>query len=223
MTRWLRLSAFLLITSLGWASSSQQELVPGLLYFRITDYQKDAADLQTALTKGSVVLDLRSTDGSAEAAVNLTQQLEKARVGERGIRLILINPSTSPEIVRTVTRPRARQLTIGPRAPEVTPDIAVASSAEEDRRAYDALASGTPLDKLISSTTDKKRFDEAALVRSRAGVTSPASESVAEATEAENVAPTTTKETGPVTPPLPHDLVLERAVQIYRALLIAKR
>ncbi len=223
MTRWLRLSLFLLVASLGW-SSSPRELIPGLPYFRITDYMKEAAEVQTALTKDAVVIDLRSTAGSSEAAIALTEHLEEARVSQRGIRLILINPSTSPEIVKALSKPRPRQLTLGPRAPELTPDIAVASSAEEDRRAYDALASGTPLEKLISSITDKKRFDEAALVRSRAGLTSPALETEPDVTTAvESAATSGQKENQPVAPPPPHDLVLERAVQIYRALLVAKR
>ena len=223
MIRWLRFSVFLSVTTLGWAAG-QHELIPGLPYFRIADFAKDSADVQTALSNDSVVLDLRFAVGSADAAAAFALQLDKPRPNPHGVRLILINPSSSAAIIEAVSRPRPHQLTIGPRTPALSPDIAVAASVEEDRRAYDALTSGTSLEKLISSNPEKKRFDEAALAKSRANAAAAEHDDDTDSPEVGAVArPVAEKDTPPPPPPTPHDLVLERAAQVYRALVAAKR
>lgn len=216
---------FLFLAIAPLRAMSPPELAPGLAYFRITDLTKDAADVITALGKDSVVLDLRCALGSPEAAAALGQRLEKPHPGGHGVWLILINPSSAADIVDVVSRPHPHQLTVGPRTPALAPDIAVSTSAEEDRRAYDALASGTPLEKLISSNPEKKRFDEAALARTRAKAAAD-SERDAEDADSPELADTPAHpatEKAPAPPPaIPHDLVLERAAQIYRALLVGK-
>lgn len=227
MIRWARLSLFFCVVSLSAKAESPRELAPGLPYLRVTDLTKDAAEVQTALKNESVVLDLRSAGATAEAAAALAQRLDQPRPsGGHGIRLFLINPSSSAELVQAVSRPRPRSLTIGPRTPALNPDIAVATSVEDDRHAYNALASGTPLEKLIASNPDKKRFDEAALAKTRA--TAAAADREADDTDASEPDaaphPTPEKKDSPLPPPaVPHDLVLERAAQIYRALGAAKR
>lgn len=206
-----------------WALS-QPELAPGLAYFRVTDLTKDSGEVGAALEKESVVLDLRCTVGSPEAAAALGQRLEKPHPRGHGVWLILINPSTAADIVDVVSRPHPYELTLGPRTPALAPDIAVSTSAEEDRRAYDALASGTPLEKLISSNPEKKRFDEAALARARAKAAAD-SERDGEDTDSPELGDTPAHPVTEKTPPppsIPHDLVLERAAQIYRALLVAR-
>jgi len=227
MMRWLRFSLVLCVVSLSWAAPSR-EIAPGLPYFRIADLAKDTADLQSALTSDSVVLDLRSATGSADAAAALALRLEQPRPAGRGVRLILVNPGTAAEIVAAVSRPHPRQLTIGPSTPALAPDIAVTTSVEDDRRAYEALASGTPLEKLLSSNLDKKRFDEAALARTRANAAAvTANEHDADDPDPGEVEPATPpateKKATPAPPVTPHDLVLERAAQIYRALLAIKK
>lgn len=227
MIRWPRLCLLLSLASLTSWAESPRELAPGLPYFRIADLTREATELQAALKSDSVVLDLRCTPGTTDAVALLAQRLDQPRAaGSHGVRLILINPSSSAELVEAVSRPRPRSLTIGPRTPALAPDIAVPATVEEDRHAYEALVSGTPLDKLIASNPDKKRFDEAALARTRA--TAAAADRDAEDPEADepDTAPhrVPDKKGAPPPPPaVPHDLVLERAAQIYRALVASKR
>jgi len=128
-------------------------------------------------------------------------------------------------------------ITLGARTPALTPDIAVSVSSEDDRHAYDAFGDGTPLDKLLNSALEKKRFDEAALVRDRANAMNPNSDlgsdddTSALSPEAPEVAPSVSL-ARPAPAPVPAkkaepppiiDAVLQRAVQLHRALVALKK
>ncbi len=221
----------------------QRDLGQGLNYVRISDLSKDAEELKNALTKEAVVLDLRNTIATPEATAALNLQLNEIPPGMNGVRLILINPTSAAEIVQAVSLPRPRTLTVGPRTPALFTDIAVPTPVDEDRRAYDALADDTPIDGLISSNPGKKRFDEAALTRTHTnGAAAPVTDDAGTEDGAERVTSTpppspSTAASKPVEaaasaapaaapagkkPPVRHDLVLERAVQLHRALLALK-
>ena len=79
------------------------------------------------------------------------------------------------------------------------------TSAEEERRAYDALEQGVAIDTLLSDNPNQVRNDEASLSKDRVA------EAAAESADA----------TKRVTPPL--DATLQRAVHLHRALVALKR
>ena len=105
-------------------------------------------------------------------------------------------------------------VTLAPRG-RSSADISVHLSAADDRRAYDALEHGTALADLLTSEPHKERHDEAALVRDR---TAPVAE---DAPSAEDPAPDASAPAAAAPPPL--DLLLQRAVQLHRALRALKR
>jgi hypothetical protein len=145
------------------------------------------------------------------------------------VRIVLINATTSPALIAALGHEHPSVITLGPRTPALAPDIAVAISNEDDLRAFNALANGTPLNKLINDNREKRRYDEAKLVQDHGnGVTPPDSILPAEAEDdTVKTEPTAGKKASPSekkAAPVPViDLVLERAVQIHRSLLALKK
>jgi hypothetical protein len=183
------------------------ELTPGLAYLR--------PGLTPAPTPGSAVLDLRYLTDEA-AAGPLLAAVEPGKANVHRIVLVLVSPETSPGLRnRLIGVPRC--LTIGRAAPELKTDIVVTTSAETDRRAFDALAAGTPPEKLLVENATKTRYDEASLVREHAGTAEPS----------EGVEPTPSAPPAPAAEPAVApalvDPVLQRAVQIHRGLVVLKK
>jgi hypothetical protein len=219
----------LLAIAPGLRAALEKDLGQTLAYLRINDAQ---ADLGTVLDlierRPALVLDLRSViveDGIAEP---LQAALIK-RPLPRAVRIILINSTTAPALIAAVNAPLPNVITMGPRTAAVIPDVAVATSDEDDRRGFAALAAGTPVEKLINDTRDKRRYDEARLVHDHAnGVTPPDSLLPSDA-EDDSVTTEPTSDPKPsdenkkAEPPLVVDLVLERAVQLHRSLLALKK
>jgi hypothetical protein len=205
-----------------------QDLGKGLSYLRIADLTTELKELNGYLEKPAVVLDLRNAIGTQESVEQFAKLLDDSPARGKALRIILINPQTAPGLIDAVSADRERQLTIGPSSPAVHPDVAVKVSAEEDRRAYDAMNAGLSLEKLISNKLEKRRFDEASLARNHSS-TGPAEpeegdletdlpDSIPSGQSAPNP-PTPAKEA----PAAPHDLILERAIQVHRALTALKR
>jgi hypothetical protein len=202
------------------AAASVQELEKGLTYARIGDLDRDASQLEAALSKPAVILDLRDATGTPAEAKTLAGRLVQMPPKPADHRLILINPHTATPIVSAVEIPEPRQLTIGPRADGFQVDIAVPTTVEEDERAFDAFASGVPLSKLDNSNPEKKRYDEAVLAKNRAAA-------IAEAegdSDADTPADASAQTPAPSSDKKPenqiHDYVLERAIQLHHALLV---
>jgi hypothetical protein len=86
------------------------------------------------------------------------------------------------------------------------PDVAVKGSAEDERRAYDALEKGAMLSMLLTDNPNKVRNDEASLAKDR----------LAEAS-AEAATDAGKKESPPI------DAALQRAVHLHRALVALKK
>ncbi|MSU45657.1 MAG: hypothetical protein EXS42_00655 [Lacunisphaera sp.] len=93
----------------------------------------------------------------------------------------------------------------------------VQTAAAADRRAYDALETGTPLATLISGKVEKDRFDEATLVKEFKNGNPDASPpplpdptALKSAAAPEKLVPLT-------------DRVLQRAVHLHRAGLVLRR
>lgn len=215
----------------------EKELGQALAYLRVTDIDADgviAFDMIERRT--ALVLDLRSLTPAQGFAEALQAALAKPPASH-AVRIILFNASTAPALVAAITETLPSVITIGPRSSATAADIAVAISDEEDRRAFAALATGTPLEKLINNLQEKPRYDEAKLVHDHAnGVTPPESampadaedDSVATEPGAEKPA---NEKAGVEHPPADAvkkaapliDLVLERAVQLHRSLLALKK
>ena len=230
-----RPSFFFLVTLIflaiapGLRAAIEKELGNSLAYFRITDADTDRTSLlDTIARRPALVLDLRSLSvgqGFADAL-----QISLARTPPpHAVRIVLINATTSPALIAAVGQELPSVITLGPRSPALSPDIAVAISNEDDLRAFNALATGTPLDKLINDNREKRRYDEAKLVQDHAnGVTVPDSVLPAEAEDdTVKTEPTPAKKSPAagkkVEPPPVIDLVLERAVQLHRSLLALKK
>ena len=204
--------ALLLALTIAHAGAALTHAIPpGLAYVRVGELPQDAEAIAAALASGAVVLDLRYAKGNAAAADALDAALAETARRSKALRLILLNSDTAPELRKAALRPRPRQLTVAPRSEDLPADITVNVSAADERAAYEALAAGTPLDKLINNTSEKRRFDEAALTRSHANGSTPSTDDEAE--EDGDEEPEEKEAEKPVV-----DVVLQRAVQLQRTL-----
>jgi hypothetical protein len=105
-------------------------------------------------------------------------------------------------------------LVLGLAGSDFFPDIALKTTPEAERLAYDALTDASALARLINPPITKPRNDEARLVADYlAGRTSEP--------PAADPAPAATAPTPP--PPPATDPVLQRAVHLHRSLLALKR
>ncbi|HEU5079401.1 MAG TPA: hypothetical protein VFT72_09310 [Opitutaceae bacterium] len=207
------------------SAAIEQEIEKGLYFVRVADLDKETATVSAALAHEDVIIDLRYTKGSVDAAATFAAHLHSAPNTPTAHRLILLTPTTSPAIIDALSEQIPHVLTLSPRSEALNTDIQVNTSAEIDRTAYDAVNSGTALDKVISSNPEKRRFDEAALAHERAAAAElPADDedqidAIAGTTQPTPANPEAAKKS----PVAPHDRVLERAIQINRALLVMKR
>lgn len=213
----------------GLHAAIETELGNSLAYYRITDTESDRSTvLDTIAHRPALVLDLRSLSVS-EGFVDALQTALARTPPPHAVRIVLINATTSPALIAALGHEHPSVITLGPRSPALAPDIAVAISNEDDLRAFNALANGTPLNKLINDNREKRRYDEAKLVQDHAnGVTPPDSILPAEAEDdTVKTEPTAAKKASPsekkAEPAPVIDLVLERAVQIHRSLLALKK
>lgn len=210
-----RLRLLLLLSGLILGGLHAAELSPGLAYFR--------PGMKLTPETGSAVLDLRYVTDEA-AATSLLATVEPGKSNDRRIILVLVSPETSSGLRRQlIALPRC--LTIGRAAPEFKTDIVVTTSAEADRRAFDALAAGTAPEKLVVENAGKTRYDEASLVREHSGA---GTEPVDDADKAPTPdSPNPAAPATPAAPPAPAapviDAVLQRAVQIHRGLVVLKK
>jgi hypothetical protein len=180
----------------------------GLTYLRISSLTQSARELDAALLQPApLVLDLRYTADEPDAA-NVLRVLN--RQPRKPALYVLVSPAT-PKALGEILATAATPVTLlGIKGSRPEPAVVVAQSAADDRRAYDALAAGTPLAELISGKVEKDRFDEASLV-----------------TEFKNgnhdAHPPETPAGGKAAPAAPLvDRVLQRAAHLHRALLALK-
>ena len=208
---------------LSLSAAEPVDLGQNLTYLRLHRLPDDLPALAAAWTKPALIIDLRHTAG--DGAKILADALP-ARPGLAPL-FVLIGPATPVDAI-AVLRTRAPALiTLGLPAPGLAPDIAPTIQPEDDLRAYEALEAGAAIESLINEKPAGQRFDEAALVHKRV-LDSNAEEQIGATGEnAPNarapVAPpaaASDARAGPATPPKElKDLVLQRAVQLQRALL----
>lgn len=204
------------------AAPLTHDLGQGLTYHRAHALPADLPSSDAPHSTG-LVLDLRSTTGDSAAATALSAWL-KFHSAPRSPVFVLVNSVTSSALLAALSR---RQHAIGlvvlaAAAPGFTPDIAVAVPPETDRRAYDALEAGTPLDALLNAPIDKPRNDEAKLARERQPDRAPAVPETPAPSDGAS-ASTPPDPAKPAAPPPLLDAVLQRAVHLHRTLLALKK
>jgi hypothetical protein len=182
------------------------DLGEGLSYLRVQSLGESAQAVHAALAdQRALVLDLRRTTASPEAAPALADSLARRAAG---LLLVLVSPDTLEELAAVLEKLPRGALTLGVEGSRPTPGLVVAQPAETDRRAYAAADGGMPLDALITGRLGKERYDEAALVREfSSGIVHPA----------RPAEPDLTNRPADQAPVLT-DRVLQRAVQVHRAL-----
>lgn len=210
-TRAARLFAFVLFAAAGLrAAPAPLDLGQGLAYLRLKSLPADLSALPASLAQPALVLDLRFATAEAADAAALRNELA-ARADPRAPVFILFNAETSPALRQALaaSAPLPGVVTLGPAEDGSAPDLALPVSPADDRRAYDALDHGTPVTALITEKIAKPRFDEAVLDEEHAKGLAP---------DFPPPPDPTAKKTPEPPPPL-IDAVLQRAVQLHRALL----
>jgi hypothetical protein len=208
------------------ATGAPIDLGKSLTYVRLEGRSDDAQTLNAAWRKPALIIDLRYP--SADEARNVPADLPSRPRPEP--LFVLVGPGTPANALAALRSHAPALITIGLPAPGLTPDIPLAIKPENDQRAFKALDSGVPIESLIKETVVKPRFDEAALIRETAQSSSGATASDVSATAAAATpAPTHPPATAaaspaqPAAPSHPRDSVLQRAVQLDRALLALGR
>ena len=194
-------------------AAGPQDLGQNLSYVRLHRLPEDAAALTAAWSAPALIVDLRypAVDGSPAIPAGRPVRPRTAPL------FVLIAPGTPVDALAALRTSAPALITLGLPAPGLTPDIALAVDPATDRRAYDALDAGTAVDALIIVKIAKQRFDEAALAREH-----EQGDDSTEATEPPppvSGPPAATAAAAPTPPPPLIDVVLQRAVQLHRALL----
>jgi hypothetical protein len=207
----------------------EKDLGQSLAYFRVTDARADQGGLvDTIARRPMLVIDLRGLASEADFVTALHAALAKPPA-PHAVRIVLINSTTATSVVAALDDDALLSvITLAPRSPGLAADIQTTTTIEEDRRALTAFANGTPVEKLIDDTRDKRRYDEAKLVHDHVNGITPASDELPADADDDAVTSEPAKEkktngTEKKAEQPPRDLVLERAVQLHRALLALKK
>lgn len=208
------------------------DLGEGLSYLRLRSLGDDTAIMPT-VKANALVLDLRHASANDETAAAFGDAL--AKLERDDLVMVLVSPATPRALTAVLEKSGPRLLVLGTAEARPKPTVAIQTTADADRAAYDAFETGTPLEKLISGKIEKERYDEATLVAEfKSGQALPVSEDPPAAppppaqpegaapapTDASPTAPSTTA----VAPPAPAtDRVLQRAVHLHRSLLALRR
>jgi hypothetical protein len=188
----------------AFASPASVDLGQGLAYHRVHALP---ADLPSHFGAPSAcVLDLRYASSDAASAGALGAWI-RFNASERTPVFVLENASTGASILAAVPAATPGVIVLAPRASKLAADIEVSVEPAADRRAYEAVEKGAPVDSLLHDYPDKPRVDEAFLDKEHI----PDSE-----------APESASDSPP--PPMPMtDALLQRAVQLHRGLVALKR
>lgn len=206
-----------LLLAPGATTAEPIDLGQGLAYLRIHAVAQSAADLrQAAAGSGALVLDLRYATADDTAAGILQTALAARPTG--ALLMVLVSPATPKALTAVIITSSA--LTLGAPGSVPVAKVTVQTDAATDRRAFDALETGTELSKLITGRIEKERFDEASLVQefkngNRDAEPPPPPDPTA---AKDDDAPAKD-----APPPMLIDRVLQRAVHLHRALLVLKR
>jgi len=206
--------------------AQEQNLGEGLAYFRVTNLAEQLPGIRAALEKNpALVLDLRGAVGNTTAARALRGALVPAKPDAPVARLVLINAATAPAIAFALgggidENSVPRTVVIAPASANVPADVKAPGTAEDDKRACEAIAKGAPLATLLNHQPDKQRNDEAALVREQNG---DEQEDAGTDTPGDSASAPASAASAPAKPAPLTDSVLQLAVQIHRSLLALKK
>lgn len=219
------------IASAATVAEGEPTLAKGLVYKRL---QTLPAASVLELPKTAVVIDLRGTQLADTDALRSVAAWVSAS-SQPPLRLVLIDSSTSSDVLQVLEARQRFLMTVGAASPAISPDVAVAVSLRADQDARDTLDAGKAPLELLASKVEKRRYDEAAMVRDHAnGIPlpdSPPDLSDPDPTAQDATVPSTANPGGekPVatagstaTAPL-YDAVLQRAVHVYQSLVALKR
>lgn len=212
------------------AAEDGATLTHGLAYERVRTLPASSA---IELPRTAVVIDLRGTQAADTKALRLVTSWVEAS-SRPPLRLVLIDSSTASAVLRILESRQRFLMTLGAASPAITPDVAVAVSLRADQEARDALDAGKTPQDLLASKMEKRRYDEAAMVRDHAnGVPVPESPpdlagpdpAGRDESTPSSAAPSdeNTVAAGTTTAPPVHDAVLQRAVHIFQSLVALKR
>lgn len=224
-----------LVSSLGAQigfSAEVKELSNDVSYLRL----RSLSDATTReLPAQATVVDLRGASAISPESLQ-TLRGWVASSGQLPLRLYLVNSTTHPSIFEALALRQRYALTLAAASPAVTTDIAVTATPEQDRRAWEALDAGTPFKDVLAVKVEKRRYDEAAMVRDHLnGV--PIPDSPPDTSDPAPVSPPTPPSISPQTPsltldqtpapapksPVIYDAVLQRALHVYQALKALKK
>ena len=180
------------------APAAPLDLGQGLSYVRLRHGPDDSALLKAAWPAPALVVDLRYPKGDPIRvfAIDLPARPPTSAL------FVLIGPGTSEDAVRTLRALAPNLVTLGSAGPGLAPDVALAVKPEVDRRAYDALDAGTPLETLISEKHSEPRFNEAALAREHENSDTDEADGEADSGSQDDSAPDA-KPAAPTPPPPP--------------------
>lgn len=226
MNRWMPLLAFFTVLAPGAvrAAPLERDLGQGLAYFRVHSIPADLPSDESVRHRPCVV-DVRYVRGDRAAAVALLAWL-KSHAAPKSPVVLLANPDTAPVLLVPLNSANAVPglLVVGPSARNFGPDISVSVAPSVERRAYDALEKGASVDSLISVPVDKARNDEERLDQEHLEDSAPPDQARdAQKPETADSAPDAGQPAKPSAPPPLIDPVLQRAVQLHRALVALKR
>lgn len=190
------------------AAPVERDLGHGLVYVRVHTLPADLP-AKPAGRAPPCIVDLRYVATDTDAAAAFAAWL-RFRASPRSPVFVLANADTSVALLKPLAElPRAAGIAVvGIEGVRFRPDVAVKASAEDERRAYDALEKGAAIGTLIAENPNKVRNDEANLAKER--VAEPSGAAADDGLAAKRT-------------PAPIDATLQRAVHLHRALVALKR
>lgn len=201
----------LVLTELARAAPPEPiDLGANLAYLHIKNLADAAPLLSTAQSaQRPLVLDLRYA--TSEAAALSVFQTALAR--HPAPLFILFSTATPQEIIAVVKQSAGAIITLSVAGADAPAQIQVKADPAADRLAYEALGQGTLPAILVTGKIEKERFDEATLVQEfKNGNPDAEPPPLPDPTQPK------LNEAAPVKAPL-IDRVLQRAIQLHRALL----
>jgi hypothetical protein len=200
--------ALALLSTAVFAVPLERDLGLGLGYVRLQELPADLPTRAAFDPLAPSVIDVRYLPAD-ESAARAFEAWLKFRASSRAPIFVLANEGTSPAVLHLLSRrePGSGVVVVGPQARQFEPDIAVLTTREDERRAYEALADGASITSLLTDNPDKVRNDEASLSRDRLAEASADSAGNGNASGQRS----------------PLDVALQRAVHLHRTLVALRR
>jgi hypothetical protein len=198
--------SWFLVSGLALAAPLERDVGAGLIYVRVHSIPADLPATPGGRVPACIV-DVRYVETDGDGAAAFAAWL-KGRATTRTPVFVIANADTARPLLKELgAHERGTGIAVvGIPRGSFKPDVSVNASADDERKAYDALEKGAAIGTLLSDNPNKVRNDEASLSKDRLA------EASAEATDG------SAKQTPP-----PIDAALQRAVHLHRALVALKR